>query len=77
EAYRINHMKIRLIRQQQTSFLDGRIVPAMKEHLAVLDAVGKRDVERAVDALTRHIRIAEDRALGRAAPDTERVNLVS
>jgi len=64
DAYRVNSIKIRLIRQQQTRLNDGVVIPTMREHLAVIDAIAARDADRASDALRRHILGARDRAIG-------------
>jgi DNA-binding GntR family transcriptional regulator len=64
DAYRVNSIKIRLIRQQQTRLNDGVVIPTMREHLAVIDAIAARDPERASEALRRHILSARDRAIG-------------
>jgi DNA-binding GntR family transcriptional regulator len=64
DAYRVNSIKIRLIRQQQTRLNDGVVIPTMREHLAVIDAIATRDPDRASEALRRHILSARDRAIG-------------
>jgi DNA-binding GntR family transcriptional regulator len=64
DAYRVNSIKIRLIKQQQTRLNDGVVIPTMREHLAVIDAIATRDPDRASDALRRHILSARDRAIG-------------
>ena len=47
DAYRVNSIKIRLIRQQQTRLNDGVVIPTMREHLAVIDAIAAHDPDRA------------------------------
>ena len=64
DAYRVNSIKIRLIKQQQTRLNDGVVIPTMREHLAVIDAMVARDPERASAAMRRHILSARDRAIG-------------
>jgi DNA-binding GntR family transcriptional regulator len=64
DAYRVNSIKIRLIKQQQTRLNDGVVIPTMREHLAVIDAMVARDPEHAAAAMRRHIRSARDRAIG-------------
>jgi DNA-binding GntR family transcriptional regulator len=64
DAYRVNSIKIRLIKQQQTRRNDGVVIPTMREHLAVIDAISSRDPDRASEALRRHILSARDRAIG-------------
>jgi DNA-binding GntR family transcriptional regulator len=64
DAYRVNSIKIRLIRQQQTRLNDGVVIPTMREHLAIIDAIAARDPERAPEVMRRHILSARDRAIG-------------
>ncbi len=54
-AYRVNRDRIAVI-QNTRPFLPDRIVPAMKEHLAIIDALGRRDAEAAVAAIDEHYR---------------------
>ncbi|CAH1670163.1 GntR family transcriptional regulator [Chelatococcus asaccharovorans] len=63
KAYRVNSIKIRLIRQELTR-IDGLVVPVMNEHLAVIAAMETRDPALAADALAKHIDSARRRALG-------------
>ncbi|CAH1656002.1 DNA-binding GntR family transcriptional regulator [Hyphomicrobiales bacterium] len=63
KAYRVNSIKIRLIRQELTR-IDGLVVPVMNEHLAVVAAMETRDPAQAANALARHIDSARRRALG-------------
>jgi DNA-binding GntR family transcriptional regulator len=64
DAYRVNSIKIRLIKQQRTRLNDGVVIPTMREHLAVIDAMVARDPEQAAAAMRRHILSARDRAIG-------------
>lgn len=64
DAYRVNSIKVHLIRQEQTLLSEGFVVPAMKEHLAIIEAMESREVPRAVAALDAHIASARNRALG-------------
>jgi len=64
DAYRANSIKIRLIKQQQTRLNDGVVIPTMREHLAVIEAIATRDPDKASAALRRHIVSARDRAIG-------------
>ncbi|TQV83345.1 GntR family transcriptional regulator [Denitrobaculum tricleocarpae] len=63
KTYRVNSLKIRLIRQELTR-IEGHVVPVMKEHLEVVKAMQARDVQGAVDALVFHIEHARQRAMG-------------
>ena len=62
-AYRVNTIKICLIRQEKTRLNDTVAVPTMKEHLSVIDAIATRDPEAASRALGAHIENARRRAL--------------
>ena len=63
KAYRVNWIKVRLIRQSETSLDEDRIVPVMQEHLAIIAAMKARDVARAVEAGAAHVMNARRRAL--------------
>ena len=54
-AYRVNRDRIAVI-QNTRPFLPDRIVPAMHEHLAIIDALERRDAEEAVAAIDAHYR---------------------
>lgn len=62
-AYRVNSIKIRLIRRVQTRLDDGLLEPAMRDHLNVIAALEARDPRRAQEALADHIENARRRAL--------------
>lgn len=63
-AYRVNSIKIRLIRQAQTLLRDDLVAPVMRSHLAIIAALRSRDPARAAAAITSHINDARNRALG-------------
>ena len=56
EAYRVNRDRIAVI-QNIRPFLPDRIVPAMREHLAIIEALERRDAEAAVAAIAVHFRL--------------------
>jgi DNA-binding GntR family transcriptional regulator len=64
KAYRVNAIKIRLIRQEHIRIHDQIVVPVMQEHMLILEALERRDARAAVAALDAHINRARDRALG-------------
>lgn len=64
-AYRVNSIKIRLIRQDETRLHSHLVVSVMSEHLKVLDAFDTRDPDAAAAALAEHIQNAKARALDR------------
>ncbi|WP_062203647.1 GntR family transcriptional regulator [Aureimonas sp. AU12] len=61
-AYKVNSVKTRLINQDRFR-IDGRVVPVMREHLAVVAAIETRDPARAVAAIADHINNARALAL--------------
>lgn len=64
KAYRVNTIKIRLIRQEHIRIHDQIVVSVMQEHLRIMEALERRDAPVAVAALVAHINRARDRALG-------------
>ncbi|HEX2556271.1 MAG TPA: GntR family transcriptional regulator [Microvirga sp.] len=64
DAYRVNSIKVRLIRQEQTLLSGALVQPVMREHLAIIAAIETRDPSRAVAAIDAHITSARNRALG-------------
>lgn len=52
-AYAVNRDRIAII-QNTRLFLPDRIVPAMEEHLAIMDALEARDAAATADALAEH-----------------------
>lgn len=63
-SYRVNSIKIRLIRQSLSRLQADIIVPVMNDHMKVLDALDRRNTDEAVAALSEHIEHARLRALG-------------
>jgi len=61
-AYNTNAIKMRLIRQERFR-IGGHIVRVMQEHLNVLTAIGSRQPQQAVEAITTHINNARALAL--------------
>jgi DNA-binding GntR family transcriptional regulator len=64
DAYRVNSIKIRIIRQEQTLLSEPLVVPVMREHLTIIAAIETRDPAQAVAAMSSHILGATNRALG-------------
>jgi DNA-binding GntR family transcriptional regulator len=64
DAYRVNSIKVRLIRQEQTLLSEALVMPVMREHLSIIEAIETRDPARAVAAMDAHISSARNRALG-------------
>jgi len=63
KAYRVNWIKVRLIRQNETSLDEELVLPVMQEHLAIIAAMRRRDIPGAVEAAVAHIMSARARAL--------------
>lgn len=52
-AYQVNRDRIAVV-QNSRPFLPDRIVPAMREHLSIIDALDRRDAEATVAAVGTH-----------------------
>lgn len=63
-AYRVNSIKIRLIRQGDTRMLPELVTSVMGEHMRILDALVAREEKAALEAIEAHIEVARRRALG-------------
>ena len=61
--YRTNLIKMRLIRNEDTRMLPELAVSVMDEHLAIIDALARRDPERARAALEAHLESAKKRVI--------------
>lgn len=55
EIYQVNRVRIAVI-QNTRPFLPDRIVPEMREHLTIIEALERRDTEATVVAITGHHR---------------------
>jgi DNA-binding GntR family transcriptional regulator len=62
-AYRVNSIKIRLIRQDRIGISDDIVQSVMAEHIAVIDQLDRRDPVAAAAALTQHLNNSRTRAL--------------
>jgi DNA-binding GntR family transcriptional regulator len=62
--YRVNIIKVRLARLEQSLLSEAVLISALHEHSRVLAAIAARDVAGAVEALRAHIESAHLRALG-------------
>lgn len=63
KTYRVNSIKIRLIRNAATR-IDDLVVPVMEEHVGIIERMQARDEAGAEAAMTAHILRARNRALG-------------
>jgi len=64
EAYRINSLRVRLIKLEVPSLPSNHPVQAMEEHLWLIDALKRRDEAAVVARLQHHIVSAHRRVLG-------------
>lgn len=62
-VYRVNSIKVRLIRRRETHLNKRLVVPVMEEHLRIVAALEERDPTLASTEIARHINGARDRAL--------------
>ncbi|MDP2699411.1 GntR family transcriptional regulator [Thalassospira sp.] len=63
-VYRVNSLKIRLIRQERFRLNENLLTTVMQDHLAIISAFEQRDPDLAVKNLQRHLENARGRALG-------------
>jgi DNA-binding GntR family transcriptional regulator len=62
--YRVNSIKIRLIRLDRVLLSPESLMPALQEHGEVIAAIRSRDAAQAVATLERHLISARNRAMG-------------
>lgn len=62
-AFRVNWIKIRLIRRNETRLYAELVIPVMRDHLKVIEALEQRDADAAVEAMTAHINASRARAV--------------
>ena len=62
-AYRVNWIKIKLIRLAETRLYVTMIPQVMGEHLKIIEAIERRDEDAAARAMADHIGIARQRAV--------------
>jgi DNA-binding GntR family transcriptional regulator len=70
-VYRVNSVKIRLIRLERVVLSNDAFMPAIHEHRAILDAIAKREPAAAAAAMGRHMVSARNRAMGIALVEEE------
>lgn len=63
EMYRVNSLRVRLIRLEHSVITPARLIPAMQEHLRFITALQSRDEAQACELLNAHIHSARDRVL--------------
>ncbi|UUZ63431.1 GntR family transcriptional regulator [Polaromonas sp. P1-6] len=69
EVYRINSLRVRLIKLEGSTLSADVLIPAMEEHLWFIDALKRRDAQAVVERLSHHIESAHRRVLGLPRPD--------
>jgi DNA-binding GntR family transcriptional regulator len=62
-AYRVNWIKIKLIRLAETRLYVTMIPQVIGEHMKIIDAIERRDEDAAARAMAEHIGIARQRAV--------------
>jgi DNA-binding GntR family transcriptional regulator len=68
ETYRVNSLRVRLIRLERAMLSGDALLPAMQEHLWFIDALKRRDADAVSERLTHHIESAHRRVLGLPRP---------
>ena len=63
EIYRVNSMRVRLIKLEHSVITPARLIPAMQEHLRFIAALQQRDAAGATELLSAHIRSARERVM--------------
>ena len=69
EIYRVNSLRVRLIRLEDSTLSAQVLIPAMEEHLWFIDALKRRDAQAVLQRLSHHIESAQLRVLGLPRPD--------
>jgi DNA-binding GntR family transcriptional regulator len=68
DVYRINSLRVRLIKLEASALSPEALLPAMEEHLWFIDALKRRDAQAVAQRLTHHIESAHRRVLGLPRP---------
>lgn len=68
DTYRINSLRVRLIRLESSTLSPESLVPAMEEHLWFIEALARRDPAEVARRITHHIESAHRRVLGLPRP---------
>ena len=69
DIYRVNSLRVRLIKLELSVITPARLIPAMQEHLRFIGALRQRNGPAAVQLLSGHINSARQRVLN-ASPST-------
>jgi DNA-binding GntR family transcriptional regulator len=68
DVYRINSLRVRLIKLEASALSPEALLPAMEEHLWFIDALKRRDPQAVAQRLAHHIESAHRRVLGLPRP---------
>ncbi|MEO5772389.1 MAG: GntR family transcriptional regulator [Burkholderiaceae bacterium] len=68
EMYRVNSLRVRLIRLERAMLSEDALLPAMEEHLWFIEALKRRDAAEVAARLAHHITSAHRRVLGLPRP---------
>ncbi|HEX6704935.1 MAG TPA: GntR family transcriptional regulator [Albitalea sp.] len=68
QTYRVNSLRVRLIRLEGSLLSPEALLPAMEEHLWFIDALKRRDAHAVAQRLEHHIESAHRRVLGLPRP---------
>jgi DNA-binding GntR family transcriptional regulator len=68
QTYRVNSLRVRLIRLEGSMITPDIVVPVMQEHLWFIDALKRRDPQAVARRITHHIESARLRVLGLPRP---------
>lgn len=63
DIYRVNCLRVRLIKLEHSVITPARLIPAMQEHLAFITALRQRDASQASRLLDAHITSARNRVV--------------
>ena len=63
EQYRVNSLRVRLIKLEHSVITPARLIPAMQEHLRFIEALRQRNAPLAVELLEDHISSARSRVM--------------
>jgi DNA-binding GntR family transcriptional regulator len=62
-AFRVNWIKIKLIRRNETRLYAELVIPVFRDHMKVIEAIERKDADAAVAAMTAHITMSRARAI--------------
>ena len=68
QIYRVNSLRVRLIRLEGSLLSSEALLPAMEEHLWFIEALKRRDAQQVAERLGHHIESAHRRVLGLPRP---------